>query len=253
MPEVIVSARGIGKSFDGQAVLSDISLDVERGELVAVIGPSGCGKSTLLRCLNLLERPDSGTVSVAGVAISRQPGRRWTRADERLAHRLRGAVGMVFQGFNLFPHRTVLENVMLAPVAVKATGKPQARAEALALLDKVGLAAVADRYPITLSGGQQQRAAIARALAMDPEVMLYDEPTSALDPLLTDEVLSVMRQLDRDGMTQIVVTHEMAFARAASDRVVFMQDGRIVEIAGPEVMFANPAAAETRRFLRNGP
>jgi len=253
LPEVIVSARGIGKSFDGQAVLSDISLEVERGELVSVIGPSGCGKSTLLRCLNLLERPDSGTVAVAGVAISRQPGRRWTRADERLAHRLRGAVGMVFQGFNLFPHRTVLENVMLAPVAVKATGKPQARAEALALLDKVGLAAVADRYPVTLSGGQQQRAAIARALAMDPKVMLYDEPTSALDPLLTDEVLSVMRQLDRDGMTQIVVTHEMPFARAASDRVVFMQDGRIVEIADPEVMFANPAAAETRRFLRNGP
>ena len=249
--QVIVSARGIGKSFDGHAVLSDVSLAVEQGELVSIIGPSGCGKSTLLRCLNLLERPDSGTISIAGVSISRRPGQGWTRADERLSHQLRGAVGMVFQGFNLFPHRTVLDNVMLAPSVVKAVERRQARAQAQALLEKVGLAAVADRYPVTLSGGQQQRAAIARALAMDPKVMLYDEPTSALDPQLTDEVLAVMRQLDRDGMTQIVVTHEMPFARAASDRVAFMQDGRIVEIASPDLLFTDPATAAARRFLRN--
>ena len=250
MPEIIVLASNVGKSFDGEAVLSDISLAVEEGELVSIIGPSGCGKSTLLRCLNLLEHPDQGTVMVAGVAITRSPGRRWSRADERLAHRLRGAVGMVFQSFNLFAHRTVLDNVMLTPVVVKGIGRPRAKAEAMALLDKVGLAAVADRYPVTLSGGQQQRAAIARALAVEPRVMLYDEPTSALDPELTDEVLSVMRQLDLDGMTQIVVTHEMPFARAVSDRVVFMQAGRIVEIADPDVMFANPAAVETQRFLK---
>ena len=250
MPDVIVRADNIGKAFDGKPVLLDISLAVEEGELVSIIGPSGCGKSTLLRCLNLLERPDSGTVMIAGVAISRQAGRKWSRDDERLAHRLRGAVGMVFQGFNLFPHRTVLDNVMLTPMVVKGLARPQARAAAMALLDKVGLAAVADRYPITLSGGQQQRAAIARALAVEPRVMLYDEPTSALDPELTDEVLSVMRQLDLDGMTQIVVTHEMRFARAASDRVVFMQAGRIVETADPDVMFANPAEVETQRFLK---
>ena len=157
---------------------------------------------------------------------------------------------MVFQGFNLFAHRTVLDNVMLAPKVVGRLSRPQARARAMTLLDKVGLASVAGRFPATLSGGQQQRAAIARALALEPRVMLYDEPTSALDPELTDEVLAVMRQLDRDGMTQIVVTHEMRFARAASDRVVFMQAGRIVEVAEPAVMFANPASAEARRFLR---
>ncbi len=250
MPEVIVRASNIGKSFDGEPVLSDISLAVEEGELVSIIGPSGCGKSTLLRCLNLLERPDRGTVTVAGVAVSREAGRKWSREDERLAHRLRGAVGMVFQSFNLFPHRTVLDNIMLTPMVVKGVARPEARAQAMALLDKVGLAAVADRYPVTLSGGQQQRAAIARALAVEPKVMLYDEPTSALDPELTDEVLSVMRQLDRDGMTQIVVTHEMPFARAASDRVVFMQAGRIIEIADPDIMFANPVAIETQRFLK---
>ena len=251
LPEVIVAASGIGKHFDGQAVLSDISLSVEAGELVSIIGPSGCGKSTFLRCLNMLERPDRGAVSIAGVSVARNAGQAWTQADERLSHQLRANVGMVFQSFNLFAHRTVLDNVMLAPVVVKRVPRPQARARALALLDKVGLAAVAGRYPITLSGGQQQRAAIARALALEPKVMLYDEPTSALDPELTDEVLAVMRQLDLDGMTQIVVTHEMRFARAASDRVVFMQDGRIVEIADPDVMFVNPASPETQRFLKN--
>ena len=246
----IVRAHDIHKAFNGAAVLQGISLDVAEGELVSLIGPSGCGKSTFLRCLNLLEIPDAGSVSVAGIGIDRQRGR-WSRADEEQAHRLRAGVGMVFQGFNLFAHRTVLDNVMLAPRVVQRLPREQADTRARALLDKVGLADMAARYPATLSGGQQQRAAIARALASEPRVMLYDEPTSALDPELTDEVLEVMRQLDRDGMTQIVVTHEMRFARAASDRIAFMQQGRIVEIATPAALFAAPAHADTRRFLKH--
>nr|WP_321985922.1 amino acid ABC transporter ATP-binding protein [uncultured Lichenicoccus sp.] len=246
----IVRARELHKSFDGTPVLQGLSLDVAEGELVSLIGPSGCGKSTFLRCLNLLEIPDRGTVSVAGISVQRTGGR-WGRGDEEQAHRLRRGVGMVFQGFNLFAHRTVLDNIMLAPRVVQRLPREPARARAMALLDKVGLSDVADRYPATLSGGQQQRAAIARALACEPRVMLYDEPTSALDPELTDEVLAVMRQLDRDGMTQIVVTHEMRFARAASDRIAFMQQGRIVEIAEPASLFANPAHADTRRFLKH--
>ena len=246
----IVRAREVRKSFNGTPVLQGISLDVAEGELVSLIGPSGCGKSTFLRCLNLLEIPDAGSVCVAGIAIERL-GARWSRADEEQAHRLRGGIGMVFQGYNLFAHRTVLDNIMLAPRVVQRLPREQARARALALLDKVGLADAAARYPSTLSGGQQQRAAIARALACEPRVMLYDEPTSALDPELTDEVLSVMRDLDRDGMTQIVVTHEMRFARAASDRIAFMQQGRIVEIAEPASLFAAPAHPDTRRFLKH--
>jgi len=247
---VIVEVRGLCKSFDGHQVLGDLSLEVGAGELVSIIGPSGCGKSTVLRCLNLLERPDCGRVGVAGHVVERAAGGRWTRGHERAAHRLRAAVGMVFQGFNLFAHRTVLDNVALAPMVVRGARPGQAREQARGLLDKVGLGSVAGRYPATLSGGQQQRAAIARALALEPRVMLYDEPTSALDPELTDEVLSVMRELDDEGMTQIVVTHEMRFARAASDRVVFMQAGRIVEIAAPEIIFTRPAESATQRFLK---
>ena len=241
--------RDLCKSFDGQAVLDGISLDVASGELVSIIGPSGCGKSTLLRCLNLLEVPDRGEVRLVGHGMSRDGGR-WRRADEALAHDLRAQVGMVFQGFNLFPHRTVLDNVMLAPRVVKRGERGLVERDAMRLLDKVGLGSVAGRYPATLSGGQQQRAAIARALAMAPRVMLYDEPTSALDPELAEEVLQVMRTLDDEGMTQLVVTHEMRFARAASDRIVFMEAGRIVEIAEPDIMFSNPADPRTRRFLR---
>ena len=241
--------RALCKSFDGQPVLDGISLEVAAGELVSVIGPSGCGKSTLLRCLNCLEVPDAGEISLVGHAISRDRGS-WRRADEAAAHGLRSQVGMVFQSFNLFPHRTVLENVMLAPRVVKRAERGLAERDARRLLEKVGLGAVAARYPGTLSGGQQQRAAIARALAMAPRVMLYDEPTSALDPELAEEVLAVMRQLDEDGMTQIVVTHEMRFARAASNRIVFMEAGRIVEIADPASMFTAPADPRTRRFLR---
>lgn len=244
----MLKATGIAKSFAGNEILRGISLDVERGELISIIGPSGCGKSTFLRCLNFLERPDAGEVRVEDVTVSSTG--HWRRADEVQAHRLRGHVGMVFQSFNLFPHRTVLENVMLAPIQVKRMSEAQAEHIACELLEKVGLAAVKNRYPDRLSGGQQQRAAIARALAMKPSVMLYDEPTSALDPELSEEVLSVMRALDVEGMTQLVVTHDMRFARAASDRVLFMEAGQIVESGDPDVMFANPREAGTRRFLR---
>ncbi|WP_077396454.1 amino acid ABC transporter ATP-binding protein [Bombella intestini] len=244
----MLKATGIAKSFAGNEILRGISLDVERGELISIIGPSGCGKSTFLRCLNFLERPDAGEVRVEDVTVSSTG--HWHRADEVQAHRLRSHVGMVFQSFNLFPHRTVLENVMLAPMQVKRMSEAQAEHIACELLEKVGLAAVKNRYPDRLSGGQQQRAAIARALAMKPSVMLYDEPTSALDPELSEEVLSVMRALDGEGMTQLVVTHDMRFARAASDRVLFMEAGQIVESGDPDVMFANPREPGTRRFLR---
>ncbi len=242
--------RDLRKAFGGVPVLDGISFDVAPGELVSIIGPSGCGKSTLLRCLNLLEVPDQGEVRLAGQGVSRSGGR-WRRADEAAAHALRSAVGMVFQGFNLFPHRSVLDNVTLAPRTVRRLPRAPSEREAMALLDKVGLAAVAHRSPATLSGGQQQRAAIARALAMAPRVMLYDEPTSALDPELAEEVLGVMRQLDAEGMTQLVVTHAMRFARAASDRILFMEAGRIVEAAAPEILFTSPIDPRTRRFLRH--
>jgi polar amino acid transport system ATP-binding protein len=238
---VILEAEGLSKAFAGVAALSDVAL-------VSVIGPSGCGKSTLLRCLNFLEIPDRGSVRVGAHALRRE-GLPWARADEAAAHRLRAELGMVFQGFNLFPHRSVIDNVMLAPLVVKRLGRDQARAEAEALLAKVGLAAFAERRPASLSGGQQQRAAIARALAMRPKVMLYDEPTSALDPELVGEVLQVMRDLDAEGMTQIIVTHAMRFAAAASDSVIYMEAGRIVEQAAPEVLFSAATDPRTQRFL----
>jgi polar amino acid transport system ATP-binding protein len=248
----ILSARTIVKSFDETTILKGISLQVAEGDLVSIIGPSGCGKSTFLRCLNLLEIPDSGTVTIDGITISRmsedQP---WDRAAAAQARALRTRVGMVFQTFHLFPHRTLLENVMLAPMVVKGQARKPAEESARALLGKVRLSPFADRYPAQLSGGQQQRAAIARALAMAPKVMLYDEPTSALDPELVDEVLQVMRDLDKDGMTQIVVTHEMRFAREASDYIVFMQGGEIVEISDEDEIFDNPKDPRTRQFLRH--
>ncbi|GBR14826.1 amino acid transporter ATP-binding protein [Asaia spathodeae NBRC 105894] len=231
-------------------MLHDMSLCVERGELVSIIGPSGCGKSTFLRCLNFLEIPDSGVLRIEDVEITKQTGHGWNRAQERRAHALRAHVGMVFQSFNLFAHRTVLDNVMMAPRSVKGLSQPEIEPLARALLAKVGLEGMADRYPSTLSGGQQQRAAIARALAMKPAVMLYDEPTSALDPELAEEVLQVMRRLDDEGMTQIVVTHDMRFARAASDRVLYVEAGHIVESGDPDVLFADPQDPRTRRFLR---
>jgi len=246
----IVAVENLHKSFDAQPILRGIDLTIAAGDLVSIIGPSGCGKSTLLRCMNFLETPDSGRVRVAGVEIDRRPGQ---PADARLqakAHALRAQCGMVFQSYNLFPHKTLRENVMLAPMVVKGMGRDEADALALRLLDKVGLKSHADRHPANLSGGQQQRGAIARALAMSPQVMLYDEPTSALDPELVDEVLQVMRDLDQEGMTQIMVTHEMRFARDASDYIVFMEGGNIVEISDEDEIFENPKDPRTRRFLK---
>ncbi|WP_408873925.1 amino acid ABC transporter ATP-binding protein [Gluconobacter roseus] len=249
LADLVLQASGIAKSFGGNEVLKGLSLDVERGELISMIGPSGCGKSTFLRCLNFLEHPDAGSVRIEDVTVA-CTGKHWSRANEAEAHKLRSHVGMVFQAFNLFPHRTVLDNVMMAPIQVKKMSRDEAQSIACELLAKVGLAGVKDRYPDSLSGGQKQRAAIARALAMKPSVMLYDEPTSALDPELSEEVLSVMRALDDEGMTQLVVTHDMRFARAASDRVLFVEGGEIVESGDPDLMFANPQEGRTRRFLR---
>jgi len=247
----IVSIQNLRKSYSGVEVLKSVSLDVEKGDLVSIIGPSGCGKSTFLRCLNFLETPSEGVVSIAGVEIKVNGDPRKSENDlAAKAHLLRQNVGMVFQQFNLFPHKTILENTMLAPMLVKRVAKGEARSNGLALLDKVGLTHLAGRYPSQLSGGQQQRAAIARALAMSPQVMLYDEPTSALDPELVDEVLQVMKQLDREGMTQLVVTHEMRFAKDASDYIVYMEGGCIVEISDEDELFVSPKDERTRRFLK---
>jgi polar amino acid transport system ATP-binding protein len=247
----ILAARDVVKSYGEGTVLNGISLDIAEGDLVSIIGPSGCGKSTLLRCLNFLEIPDSGSITVDGVTISRKDASEpWDRAAANRARTLRAQVGMVFQSFNLFPHRTLLDNVMLAPMVVKGEARKTVQDRAEELLRKVHLAEFAHRYPAQLSGGQQQRAAIARALAMAPKVMLYDEPTSSLDPALVDEVLQVMRDLDAEGMTQIVVTHEMRFARDASDYIIFMDAGEIVEISDEDEIFDNPKDPRTRQFLR---
>ncbi len=237
------------KSFGETPVLRGISHRQARGEAVVLIGPSGCGKSTFLRCLNQLELPDSGRITIDGVSV--HGGHPPRTADERERQRqLRLRAGMVFQSFNLFPHLTVLENVALGPRVVKTVSAAEADALARELLAKVGLEHKAAAYPSQLSGGQQQRAAIARALAMQPLVMLFDEPTSALDPELRDEVLRVMRQLVEDGMTTIVVTHEMQFARDMADHVLFFDGGRIAESGPPEQIFDSPQLERTREFLR---
>ncbi|MBW7863734.1 MAG: amino acid ABC transporter ATP-binding protein [Candidatus Hydrogenedentes bacterium] len=247
----MISVEGLTRRFDGHAVLNGISLTIHEGDFVSVIGPSGCGKTTLLRCLNGLELLDSGRLTVAGVTLEREnPRTQPDRLFHEKAHRLRAGVGMVFQSLNLFPHKTILDNIILAPMIVKKEPRGTAMDNARRLLEKVGLSRYQDRYPAQLSGGQQQRAAIARALAMNPRVMLYDEPTSALDPELVDEVLEVMRGLDRDGMTQVVVTHEMRFARNASDYIVYMERGEIVEVSGGDEIFTKPKDDRTRRFLR---
>jgi len=222
-------------------VLKDVDLKVAQGEVVCLIGASGSGKSTLLRCINFLERAQSGEIYIQGRLVN--PGK-----DD--LDKIRQEVGMVFQLFNLFPHKNVLENVIEAPVMVKKIPVKQATEEALALLEKVGLSDKAESYPSQLSGGQKQRVAIARALAMRPKIMLFDEPTSALDPELVGEVLAVMKQLAREGMTMIVVTHEMAFAREVANWVVYMDEGRIVEVSKPAQIFDAPREARTREFLR---
>jgi polar amino acid transport system ATP-binding protein len=236
---IVVDA--IAKAFGAHVVLEDFSLTVDRGEVVCIIGPSGSGKSTALRCINGLESYDRGTITIDGERVNR---------DERSIHRLRSETGMVFQRFNLFPHRTALENVMEGPVHVKRLSRDEARARASALLEKVGLAHKVDAYPEKLSGGQQQRVAIARALAMQPKVMLFDEPTSALDPELVGEVLKVMLSLAREGMTMIVVTHEIDFAAEVANRVLFLDHGRILEQGPPAAILRNPQHERTRDFLQ---
>ncbi len=251
MSKHIIEIQGLKKSFQGQPVLTGVDLAVEASELTVLIGPSGCGKSTLLRCLNGLEVFDEGRIAVDGLTIERKPGHAgMTRDQSHVTHQLRGIMGMVFQSFNLFPHMTTLENVARPPVIVRRVAERDARANALRLLAKVGLENHARLYPHQLSGGQQQRAAIARALAMEPKLLLYDEPTSALDPGLVDEVLAVMKELDSDGITQVVVTHEMRFARDVAEKVVFLADGRVVEEGPPQKIFTEPADARTRQFLK---
>jgi polar amino acid transport system ATP-binding protein len=246
----MVEARRVHKSYGENEVLKGIDLSVAAGEVVSLLGPSGSGKSTFLRCINHLESLDGGEISVNGqlVGYRRHGGKKYELRPREVAA-ARCDVGMVFQRFNLFPHRTALENVMEAPVHVKGERKGSARLHALDLLDRVGLAERADAYPGELSGGQQQRVAIARALAMRPRLMLFDEPTSALDPELVGEVLDVMRNLAADGMTMIVVTHEIGFAREVCDRVVFMDDGVIVEQGTPGEVFGDPQHRRTQAFL----
>jgi glutamate transport system ATP-binding protein len=240
MTEPLVVLKGVNKHFGDLHVLRDIDLTVGSGEVVVVIGPSGSGKSTLCRAINRLETIESGTITIDGKELPEE--------GKELAQ-LRADVGMVFQSFNLFAHKTILENVTLGPIKVRRLGKAAAEKRALELLERVGVAHQAEKYPAQLSGGQQQRVAIARSLAMDPKVMLFDEPTSALDPEMITEVLDVMTELARSGMTMVVVTHEMGFARRAANRVVFMADGQIVEEAAPEEFFTNPRSERAKDFL----
>lgn len=236
----MIAIRGVNKHFGTLHVLKDINLDVDRGQVVVVLGPSGSGKSTLCRTINRLETIDSGTIAIDGEVLP---------SEGRKLAQLRSEVGMVFQSFNLFAHKTILDNVMLAPLKVRKVHAAQAREHAMSLLERVGVASQADKYPAQLSGGQQQRVAIARSLAMQPKVMLFDEPTSALDPEMVNEVLAVMTSLASEGMTMMVVTHEMGFARRAADRVVFMADGSIVEDASPDDFFSSPRSDRARDFL----
>lgn len=240
--DYIISVQDLVKEYnDGKVVaLNHCNLDIKKGEVVAIIGPSGSGKSTMLRSLNLLEEPTSGAICFEGVNLA-------SREIDINKHRKK--MGMVFQHFNLFPHKTVLENITMAPVTLKLKNKSEAEAQARKLLERVGLQDKADEYPNMLSGGQKQRIAIVRALAMQPEVMLFDEPTSALDPEMVGEVLDVMRELAHEGMTMAVVTHEMGFAREVADRVIFMADGAIVEEGTPQEIFDNPKEERTQNFL----
>jgi polar amino acid transport system ATP-binding protein len=250
MSTPMVNAQGVHKRFGRQEVLKGITLAVQPGEVMCLLGPSGSGKSTFLRCINHLEKINAGRLFVDGELVGyRQVGEKLHELRESEVARKRAHIGMVFQHFNLFPHMTALENVACAPIRVKKVAREQARAHACELLDRVGLADKLAAYPAQLSGGQQQRVAIARALAMEPKLMLFDEPTSALDPELVGEVLQVMKQLASDGMTMIVVTHEMGFAREVADEVVFMDGGIVVECGKPAAVLANPQHERTRAFL----
>ncbi|HJB79438.1 amino acid ABC transporter ATP-binding protein [uncultured Flavonifractor sp.] len=237
----MINVKGLKKSFKNHEVLKGIDIEIQPGEVVAIVGPSGCGKSTFLRCLNLLEKPSGGQILYHDVDL--------VSADAKTATKVLLGMGMVFQQFNLFPHLTVLDNIMLAPTMVKGQDKQTSREQAMALLKTVGLEDKKDAYPNQLSGGQQQRIAIARALAMKPEVMLFDEPTSALDPEMVGEVLDVMKKLAAEGMTMLVVTHEMGFAREAADRVIFIDGGYIVEDSEPQEFFSHPKNKRLQEFL----
>ena len=248
----IIKTENICKSFGSVDVLKNVSLTVEPGEVVVIIGPSGAGKSTYLRSLNHLEKPTSGKIWIDDKLIEDRVN---GHNQVKLPHKERAAIllemGMVFQRFNLFPHKTALQNVMLAPMNVKGVPEKEAKEKAVKLLNQVGLGDKLDSYPAKLSGGQQQRVAIARALAMEPKMMLFDEPTSALDPELVGDVLNVMKELAEEGMTMLVVTHEMGFAREVADRVVFMYDGAILEDGSPKEIFTNPKHDRTRQFLQS--
>ena len=248
----IIKTENICKSFGSVDVLKNVSLTVEPGEVVVIIGPSGAGKSTYLRSLNPLEKPTSGKIWIDDKLIEDRVN---GHNQVKLPHKERAAIllemGMVFQRFNLFPHKTALQNVMLAPMNVKGVPEKEAKEKAVKLLNQVGLGDKLDSYPAKLSGGQQQRVAIARALAMEPKMMLFDEPTSALDPELVGDVLNVMKELAEEGMTMLVVTHEMGFAREVADRVVFMYDGAILEEGSPKEIFTNPKHDRTRQFLQS--
>lgn len=237
----MINIKHLKKNFGSNEVLKDIELEINAGEVVAIIGPSGGGKSTLLRCINLLEQPDGGEINFEGTNILDKD----VKVNE-----LRQKMGMVFQNFNLFPHKTVLENIMLAPKLLKHTDSAALKQEAQELLDKVGLSDKGNSYPAQLSGGQKQRVAIARASAMHPDVLLFDEPTSALDPEVVGDVLQVMKDLAKEGMTMVVVTHEMQFARDVSDKVVFMADGIVAEAGTPSQIFGNPQNERTQQFLK---
>lgn len=236
----MIDVQALSKKFGNNLVLSDITTSIQKGEVVAIIGPSGSGKSTFLRCLNLLETPSSGTIEINGKNLT---------SSKKEIHKIRQQIGMVFQHFHLFPHMTVRENLMYAPMKAKGVKKYDAEEKAHQLLERVGLAQKADAYPNSLSGGQKQRVAIARALAMEPELMLFDEPTSALDPEMVKEVLEVMKDLARSGMTMLVVTHEMGFAREVADRVLFLDHGVLVEEGEPESFFKHPTSERARDFL----
>jgi len=237
---ILIEFKDVNKSFGALHVLKDVNLTVHEGEVIVILGPSGSGKSTLIRCINRLERIDSGSIVVEGVRVE---------DDATDIRALRQRIGMVFQQFNLYPHKSVLENITLAPVKVGGKSRAEAEREAHELLDRVGISEKHDAYPSALSGGQQQRVAIARALAMKPRILLFDEPTSALDPEMIREVLDVMRDLARTGITMIVVSHEMGFAREVADRIVFIDEGMIVEENEPQAFFAAPAHARTKEFL----
>lgn len=237
----MIEAKGLTKKFGKLTVFEDLNINVNKGEVLVIIGPSGSGKSTFLRCLNHLEVPEAGTVTIEGQTLDLKNKKEYREIIEK--------TGMVFQGFNLFPHMTVIQNVMVAPITVKKEKAAKVRERAEKLIAKVGLSDKLDAYPSKLSGGQKQRVAIARALCMEPDIMLFDEPTSALDPELVGEVLNVMKELAEEGMTMVVVTHEMGFAREVADRVIFMDGGKIVEEDTPEKIFTNPKEDRTRAFL----